>query len=1046
MATSPPLKPAAAAPYAAIQPAAGDTATPQAQSQPVTPPNAPQNSTTEVAKPTAQQPPPQPADTSSPVVPVQQPSQEVKPVQAVPPSADNAFDENSGGSGGNGSGGAAGAPKFVEKEGPDGKIRYVERPEDSKLILELTMSDRITVLDSDLEVWQVNETALVPLGTLAKLIDFPITVDTSRGVANGWFIKPDNAFHLDYPYASAQIGGKTIPMPKGGIVETHLDDIYVSLDVLSAWFPIQFTLNYNELRLYIKPLVNLPFQDALKRKQEADALKRSLNQQPGLGYDPKDVIKLPYRMFSAPVVQVSNGITHASSPSAQTTSTTTSVNAQFDLLGLATHFTGNYATQTHGYYGLSSFNLNMSKDDYDGVLLGPLHATHFEMGDVTTGAFPLVGSQTGRGVEVNNQPYNFVSDANHFQITGFGPPGWDVEVLQNNQLLAFGQTDLTGRYLFTALPLNSGFNLFKIVLYGPSGEQETRYQRFYLGQNMVPQGKFYYNVSGLESSTPFINIGQTPAQPTVPTVSATGEYGVTNYLSAMTGYFRGPAGNTRLDGAGLGLRTSGGNTYAQANAFFDHGGGQSSSVLVTGNFSDTASFNIAHTSNIGYTQDAFSTLHDTNAQVSKVFDFANKIIPSVSLTLGADQSLLSTGQLKLAETNRLSTNFGSLALTNLLERDSFNDGTPDKYTGTLEARYRSPLGVLHGTAAYDVYRPFQVTGASFTLESPINPQITLTNGVSATFPVRTGGGSSGAHNTYSLSSALDWKMDRLRVGLAVSGDTQRNRQIGMTLAYNFVPRSLTGDYTVSSKTEDLNAGRLVIRPFIDLNGDGKWEQGEPLVQGVQFHNLLRGAASSPTGDGMDVVSGLTPNLANRISLDEKTLTDLSLSPEKKQIVVMGKSGVNGPVDYPFSKTGGVSGALFYIGADGIETPFQNVHMVLLDASGKQVADTYSETDGYFGFESLRIGVYTISFPPSEELKQHYTGKAEGPKITLPFDNPDIANLKLVAQGDTLTLKHGESNPATQYLFVKPGTPGATATPSTPAPTSAPPAPAAPASP
>ncbi|MEZ0224935.1 MAG: hypothetical protein ACAH83_10300 [Alphaproteobacteria bacterium] len=936
--------------------------------------------------PTADQPPAQPATTDTVPAPATPPAQEVMTVPAVPPQMDEG--ENAG----DGSGSAE-APTYTEKQGTNGKIIYVTRPEDSKLIVELVLDDRVTVLTSELEAWQVNETLLIPLGKFAELLRFPIKVDTGGGVAGGWFISPENKFSISYPYKTAIIAGKSVTVP-GGIVETHLDDIYVSLEALSTWFPVKLTLNYNELRLYLKTLKELPFEAEARRKSQWEALQKAQAKQPGLDYDPKELIKLPYRMYAAPVVQLSHGINLLNTPAGNTTTTSNGIVAQTDLLGMSAHFSANMQSSTKDREQLTGVNLRLSKEDYDGGLLGLLHATRYEMGDISSGAFPLAGQQTGRGAVVTNQPYNFVSDANAFRISGFGPVGWDVEVFQDNDLLAFGHIAADGRYNFDALPLSQGFNLFKVILYGPSGEQETRYERFYLGQNMVPAGELYYNASALQSSTPIVDVSASPAEETSGTMLFTGEYGVTKYLSAMAGYYRGPIANTTLDGIGFGLRTSGGSTYAQMNTFYDKSGGQSSSVLITGNLTDTASFNFNHTLHYRYDPGVYTVPKKTAGQVSNLFDLHNDIIPSINVSLGAAREVNDTGQIKLAYTNRISTNFLGLSLTNELEKDTFSDATADTYIGSLSARYRSFFGILHGDLSYHFMHPFELNAGSLTLQKELTRSLTLNAGLGHTF---------GMSPITTLTTGLDWKLPRVRLGFAGSVDSHKNRQIGVTMTYTLVPQSLSGNYTISGGADDLNTGRLILRPFEDLNGDGIWQAGEPLVKDVAFRNLLRGAESKDAGGGLASLGGLTPNLANRVTADEKSVTDLSLRPAKRQLVVLGRSGVNGPIDFPFSKTGDISGTLLYPGADGQDTPLENIRMLLLRPDGKQVSDTYSEYDGYFAFEGVPLGTYKISFPASPELQAHYAGDGSGPSILVGHEHPDVSDLRVRVEHDRILL-------------------------------------------
>jgi len=117
--------------------------------------------------------------------------------------------------------------------------------------------------------------------------------------------------------------------------------------------------------------------------------------------------------------------------------------------------------------------------------------------------------------------------------------------------------------------------------------------------------------------------------------------------------------------------------------------------------------------------------------------------------------------------------------------------------------------------------------------------------------------------------------------------------------------------------------------------------------------------------------------------------------------VMGKTGVHGPIDYPFTKSGNIVGKLLYTNADGADAPLENIRMVLVDPSGKSVADTYSEYDGYFGFEDIKMGSYEIFFPDSQELRAHYSGNGEGPKVVLDFEHPEVSELVLKIHGSEI---------------------------------------------
>ena len=949
------------------------------------------------ASPAAKSPPPLPADLpSEPGSDAQEllkqlPNINVDAVDAVPPKdwGDEAEGEEDG---------VAEEKKIITREGPNGPITYVERSEDSEIILELLLDDRITIIDPGLSAYMAEETVLVPLGKFAELVEFPIKVDTSKGTADGWFIKPENTFHFSAPYKFIEIAGKKIPSDQLGIAETHMDDIYVSLDLLTSWFPIELTLNYGELRLYMRTLVDLPFQERAKRHSRWETSK--LARQPGLSYDPDTIIRLPYRMYSAPSFAITHGYNANITPQGSTSSTSHGLSAQGDLFGMSARGGMSFTTATDNTEELQGLNFSLKKESFDADLLGPLKATSYALGDVSAGSFPLAGSQQGRGFNVTNEPYNFVRDASQFRISGFGPAGWDVEIFQDTDLLAFAEVSADGTYDFPTLPLGEGFNLFKIVLYGPNGEKEERYERFYLGQNMVEAGKFLYNVSGLQSSTPLFDVSTNKRPVTEPTLSLIGEYGLTKYLSLSSGYYRAPMGENMLDGVGAGLRASGGSTYAQFNTFFDKTGGQSSNVLVAGNLTPTTSFNVNHTLHHGFDPGYYSMERTTSAQLSRLFDFKSEIIPDVGLTLEARMEREATGLEKMSYLTRTSTNFMGLSLNNTLKRVTANDASPDTHEGNLSLRYRTLFATFRGDLNYRFYDPQELMSGTLSMQKDINDKLSLTTTLNHTF---------GDTPMTILQGSLDWKLEKMSVGLTGSIDDNENKQVGMTLSYNLVPRTITGDYGVAERADDVSTGRLLIRPYVDANGNNKYDEGEPLVKDVEFRNSFRGTSSKSDKDGMAVLPGLAPSLANRVTVDEKSIQDIFLTPVKDELMVLGKSGVNGPVDFAFSKLGFINGILSAVNAEGEVVPLENVHMLLLDKDGKEVAETYTEYDGYYSFDAVPVGRYQMFFPASEELQARYQGDGEGPFIAVSFDAPELNDVNLRALPDEIMLENPEQS-------------------------------------
>jgi hypothetical protein len=137
--------------------------------------------------------------------------------------------------------------------------------------------------------------------------------------------------------------------------------------------------------------------------------------------------------------------------------------------------------------------LRAYRTDPDGGLLGPLKATHWALGDVSTNVTPL-GIQTtaGRGAFVTNRPLNRPDSFDRTVFRGELPNGWDAELYRNEQLIGYVQSRGDGRYEFLDVPLLYGQNRFEVVLYGPQGQIRRDVKMIPVGLGSIPPRETYY--------------------------------------------------------------------------------------------------------------------------------------------------------------------------------------------------------------------------------------------------------------------------------------------------------------------------------------------------------------------------------------------------------------------------------------------------------------------------------------------------------------------------------------------------------------------------
>ncbi len=866
---------------------------------------------------------------------------------------------------------------MLTEDAATGNYSYKERTEDSLLIVGVVVDD--IVLDDGFLIYMDGENIIVPLQYLSNLLGFPIEVNTETGTANGWFIKEKNSFELKKPYKFVTIRGKKQNIASGEIVENHEDDIYISKELIEKWLPIELNFNFQDLTIYLTTSEELPFQARAKRLKKWENIKKQTSRSGVVKID-KDVIRLPYKKLSLPTIQVNQSMNiRESTDGSKLQNSTTSVTLQGDLLGMDMRADIGFNQATDGSSQMQRSEILLSKEDFEGKIGGPLKATQLAIGDISTYQFPLAGgNRKGRGIKLSNAPVSFVRNPNEHIVEGYAPAGWDVEIYQDDRLLDFTRISDDGYYRFEALPLKTGFNLFRIVMYGPNGEQREEFERLYLGNNMIDAGKFIYEMNAVQSNTPLIDLRKKKAPKTDPTFSFLGEYGLSKNLSISGGYYTAPATDEEnLNGVMMGIRGSGENSFSQVNIFRNRDGAVSVGLDVRGNLGKNTSWGAGHVRHRKYAKDIKRVEKESYIRFAQ--NIAMKKLPKFSYSIDLKRRLIDTGTRETIISNRFSTNFLGLSLTNNIDHITRDNSNYKQILGKLTLYRKSPIGIFRSNINYSLDRPAKIDNATLQWQKTLSEKLALNALIDTSF---------GSNPVTTFSGGIDIKQDKYRLGITGSLSDKGDRRLGMNLAYNFIPQSLHGDYKITS--ESVNNGHIMLKPFIDSNNDGMFTKGEELLAGIKFKNMLRGTKTTSNEKGMAVLAGLAPNAVNKITIEQDSLPDIYLTPLKAETKILGRRGINGPIYVPIQQLGEISGIVTVLNdMTGKEVELADLPIQLLNQKGEIVAKTTTEYDGFYSFPSLPIGLYDMFFPTLKALDMQYSGEGTGPRFELSSDEPEI---------------------------------------------------------
>jgi hypothetical protein len=813
--------------------------------------------------------------------------------------------------------------------------------DDDFLFLQLTVENY--KLTYDVRGYQTDRGICLDLADVIQSLDLPIRIDKKSRRATGWLFAEDQEFTLDREANTVQnvntgrapVAEDIYDTPEGWCVDT---------DALSRWFGVEFKPDLYNAVVKLETDRDLPFIQAIERRSRAARLRKRA---PTFDLSSYPSAETEYRPWRTPSVDVVAQFAVQSGDRGRGgTEGRVELFAAGEALG-ASYFA---RVATDNELGLQSVRLRAYRNDPDGGLLGPLDATQVAIGDVETVPGRLMGqTAVGRGAFVSNRPLGQASRFSTTTVRGVLPTGWDAELYRNDQLIAFQDSRSDGRYEFIDIELFFGRNDLEVVLYGPQGQIRRDRTSVPVGFNQIEPGETYYWAGVVQDNRDLIDLG-TGFQlgPREWRWGVGIERGLDQRTSAAFGaqslFF---AGERRdyVEGA---LLRSFGAMQVELTAAHEFGAGSATEARALGRIGN---FNFGANALVAF-GDFISEFTDGELDLRAGLNFDTSLsLGKFVLPLQGDFS-----HLKLrngSEVNEFllttSANVGKIALSaqvshQLRREDDFGPDFSDTRLRLLaNARFKD----------------FRVRGnATFVADGP-DPGLET-----ATVRVDTDMGEDAE-----LQGELEYlaRADEFRL---TAGYTRRFDQFllrgdafvtsrggvgaAVQLAFSLGPDPVSGGVRLTHNKLARN-GQAAVTVYRDDNGNNTRDPGEKVLENVMVEAGLRTTDAITGANGRAIVDDLRPFRPVLVGIDESSLDDPFLAPATKGVVITPRPGVMAQLELAISPTGEVEGSL--LNPSGREQP--GVRLQLVDPNGAVAAETVSEFDGFFLFQRVPYGAYSL---------------------------------------------------------------------------------------
>lgn len=789
--------------------------------------------------------------------------------------------------------------------------------------------------------YQTNTGICVDFADIIMAFDLPVRLDKKSRRATGWLFEESRLITIDRDSNTVQIVNKNIGIDATDIRDTP-EGWCVDTGTLSKWLNVDLQADLSNALLVVKADRKLPFELAEERKARAGKVKPAT--QFNLANLPQ--AKDPYRFWRTPSIDV-----------------VASFGGRKDN-GRSARFDARYEIYASGEIAGASFDARLASDqrgvpetlrlrayrsDPEARLLGPLRATHFALGDVSTVSTSLgLLSTAGRGAFVTNRPLERADSFDRTTFRGELPDGWDAELYRNDQLIGYVQSRGDGRYEFAEVPLLFGQNRFEVVLYGPQGQTRHDVRMIPVGIDSIPPRQTYYWAGVQDAGRDLIDFGSDQLFLNKGWRAGVGvERGIDTRtslaLSYSTAIFRGlryhfvesavrrAIGPALVEFSGASNLVGGYAARGQALAQIGETLLSAESVWFLGGFqSERFNLNLSRQHSLAV---------DQNVKI------AGKAIP---VHLEATHKTYRSGDSVLDAKARLSFNIKSISASSELiwqtQKFAFGTDPPARLDAALRLSGRVGGLRLRGEVQ------FGLTGQKGFQQSKLTGEWRA----SEKSDWRAELGYDGPSSRARLALGYTQRFDKFALTGQVEAASDGSVAAGISVAFSLGPKPNGGGVRMSS--EKLAAtGQALVTVFYDENSDGIRQSDEPVETAVELTAGLNGRGPPTNDKGQSFIDGLQPFQPILLGIDGSSLPDPFIQPADSGIVVTPRPGIPFVIDLPLVAAGEISGTLQR--DDG--KLLTGVDIELVNKRGQVVKTTRSEYDGYFLFESVPYGQYKL---------------------------------------------------------------------------------------
>ncbi len=809
-----------------------------------------------------------------------------------------------------------------------------------------------------------NEMAYLAVTDVLDYLKIRYTSSPGMDSISGSFIIQQAAFLIDQAHNRITYQGKKTELPQDAIIRT-MTNLYLRSDYFGLVFGLNCHFNFRTLSIILTTTMELPVIREIRQEE----MRNNLNRLKGEA-KVDTTLQRSYPLFRLGMADW--GVV-ATQDAQQGSPEQHDDRLNFALGGVVaggeTDLALNYDNNTP-FSGRDQF-YQWHYVDNDNQGLRQVTAGKIITPSISSIYSPVVGLQ------FTNSPTTYRRSFGTYTLTYYAEASWVAELYVNSTLVDFAKAATTGYYTFQ-VPLVYGNSLVKIRFYSPWGEERSREQNVQIPFNFLPVGEFEYTASA----------GVVQDSINSKFARANCNYGLTQHLTIGGGieHLSSVATGRNMPFVNASLRLS-------------------SNLLLSGEYTYgvrskfVASYHMPSDLQLelDYTrykrgQQAINNLYLEERRAIVSFPFRSKkftVFSRVSLY----QVILPTT--KLTSASKYTTGEGLLSgvffgiNTNFTTYAWFTEQAAPYVYSSLSMAFRLPGKII------------------------LTPQVQYDYGLRRIIDMRTELGkyldSRGFLNIFyekNVKSNFQSFGIALRYDFSFAASSFSITHVDQTTA---MVQSATGSMMYDDRTHYLGyntrssvgKGALIVRPYLDLNGNGRRDKGEPGVSGLTVR-INGGIMQKNAADSSIIVTDLEAYASYILRLDA-SFENVAWNIRNKTIRIVIDPNQFKVVEVPVAIAGEVTGTVYLsenVSAgvqDSMKGPAHSrpqdriIVGFYTSSDTTLVGQATTEADGSFDFSGLAPGSYIAHISSAQMRKLNMISIPYSlPFTILPNKNGDVA--------------------------------------------------------